>query len=227
MIDQSTLAAASNHIHSLADVPDTRKADYIRYLRELRPEYQDLVSVWLTTGTVPEAELKGISVQRLVAMMSAHPLVAVIMLDRLSKDPDAYRPLIRMENGEFRFVARDAPRGYIPSPPAPSALTQSVAEAVGSHLLAEGFNPPELRFNEGSTARLGSIVASLASAADADDLAEEVEDLRRIVDLAGEIPDEPDRPLSQVQRVGLVLRLLAELATDDLRKIRAEGEGGA
>jgi len=218
----TVLALARNQIRSLPGVTDAFKDEYEEYLRELGPEYQKHAATWVNTGAVPTAELRGMSLERLMRVMDAHPLIAVIMLDRLSKDPDAYRPLIRLSDGILRFVARDAPRGYVSPAPAPSALTVAMAEAVGGYLLSEGIDPPELRLDGSPTASLGIVVSGLASAADSDELAGEVEDLRRMCAAAGEIPDEPAEPLSEVQRIGLVLRLLADLATDDLRAARAE-----
>jgi hypothetical protein len=226
-MDEELLAIADKQIESFNNFSPARRSEYADAMRKLAPAYQDLATEWLTTGAVPATNLKGMTLERVIRMMRAHPLEAIIILDRLAKNPDAYRPVIQLYNGEFRFNVRGEPPGFIPMRPAASPLTEALAGSISDHFHAENVDPPELRLPEAPATAIGTIVASLAGAADADDLAEEVEDLRRIVDLAGEIPDEPDRPLSQVQRVGLVLRLLAELATDDLRKIRAEGEGGA
>jgi hypothetical protein len=226
MMDNTLLTAADEQIREFTDVSDELKSEYASYLRELSPASQKLAATWLTTGTTPQAEHNGMTLERLMRMMAPHPLVAIIMLDRLEKNPDAYRPLIQLRDGELRFNLRDAPAGFEPTRPAISPLTEALAESVSDFLLTERIDPPELRLTGSGPTRLGVVVAGLGSVQDAEELAEAVEDLRRMCAAAGEIPDEPAEPLSEVQRIGLVLRLLADLAADDLSRLTAVDSDG-
>jgi hypothetical protein len=225
MIDDSLLAIADIQIESFNNFTPARRAEHKEAIRGLAPAYQELATEWLTTGVAPSTNLKGMTLERIIRMMRAHPLEAIIILDQLAKDPDAHRPVIQLYENKFRFNVRSEPPGFTPMRPAASSLTEALAESASDYFHGERVDPPELRLPEASTATLGTVVSGLASAADTGELAEEVQDLRRIIDLVGEIPDEPDGPLNELQRIGLVLRLLADLAADDLRKMRAGAQG--
>jgi|GEM_PF-3569272 hypothetical protein len=226
MIDQDLLAIADSQIQALPSVSTARKADYEAYLRRLSPTSEELATAWLTTGTTPAAQHKGMTLELLARILGAHPLVGIIMLDQLAEDPDAYRPLIQLRDGTLRFNLRDAPPGLEPTRPAISPLTEAIAESMSDFLLSMESEPPELGVAGAHPERPGVVVAALASVHDSEELAEAVEDLRRMCAAAGEIPDEPAEPLSEVQRIGLVLRLLADLAADDLSRLTAVDSDG-
>jgi hypothetical protein len=226
MINHSFLAMADKQIQSLPSVGAARKSEYETYLRDLSPTSQELAESWLRTSIVPVFEFKGMTVERLVRVMRAHPLVAIIMLDRLMKDHDVYRPAIRLKDDEFVFVLRDAPSGFVPPKPVASALTTALSEAVSDYLEREEVDPPELRMEAPWPVQLSIVVGGAARAVDVGELVSELDDLRQVIELAGEIPEGTDQPLSEIQRIGLVLRLIEALATDDLRALRAAGNAG-
>jgi hypothetical protein len=223
-MDHDTLIRAEAQLRSLPELSPAKREEHISQLRELSTESQGFVEEWLTTETVPEAKYKGMTVQRLVNTMNTHPLIGIIMLDRLMKNDAAYHPIIRERNGELLFNVRDAPRGFIPPKPVAASLTRKIADTLGDFFYARGIDPPELRLEARWPARLGTTAAGVARSMTTGDLEIELNKLRQVIALAGEIPAETDQPLTEIQRIGLALRLIEALAADDLRTLRPAAE---
>jgi hypothetical protein len=220
-MDDDTLLTAQRQLQSIPGLNTSRRDECIAGLRHLSARSQESVEAWVGSGVVPSFAYKGLTVERLVEVMKVHPLVGIIMLDRLMKDSSAYRPVIREREGRLTFTLRDAPRGSRPSRPLAAPLTRAAAESVGQYFYSESIDPPELHRDGPWPVRLSTTVTGVTRAVTIEDFEIELDKLRQVIELAGDAPTTADPPWSEIQRIGLVLRLIEALATDDLRALRA------
>jgi hypothetical protein len=162
------------------------------------------------------------SVTALVETLQTHPLVAIVMLDRLSKDPTAFEMVIGERQGNLTFVLRDAARGQPAAELVTSTLTRKIAEVAGRYIRDRNVDPTELRVpNSQFPEPLWAVVAVLAQATSEKDLAAALEKLGKITRLTRMAGGTAEVRLTEADRVGLVLRSIETLATDDLRALRA------
>jgi hypothetical protein len=194
-------------------------------LKNFSPDHLEFLASWLDSSNIPQFEYRGMSVKDIVETIGSHPLVAIIMLDRLTRDSSAFRMIIGERGGRLVFVLRDAPPGHRPAAPVSSALTKAITDSFSGFLQANDIDPTELQFGASMLPEpLWAIVALVARTTSESGLEGALKNIRERVQIAGDLPEHTDEALSELQRIGLVLRLIDALATDDLRKLRASAK---
>jgi hypothetical protein len=218
-MNETVLAEAERRIREIPEIRADTISRSLADLREISPANEWLVTDWLTSGTIPAFEYKGLSVTALVDALKTHPLFAIIMLDKLMKDEHAFSLIIGQRDGQFVFTSRDA---ILDPPPEPAAdgLTRTLAETAAGYLRRHEIDPPELSTGGDLRSPLWTAVIEAARVTTREDLEETVDGLREIIELAesAEGAGDDEGALTEVGRVALVLRAIERLAADDLRR---------
>jgi hypothetical protein len=227
-MNEQTLAAATHQIHAIPDISSERAASASTDLLNLSAASGKLVDRWIKTGSIPAFELKGLSLREVVDTLGIHPLLAIIMLDKLSKDSKAFSLIVREQGGRLRFVSRDVPARHLPHPVA-SELTRTVAQAAAEYFRESHTDPEELKLSSPLPQRLWPTTASPARSTSREALKASGEKLRKVVARAEEVEaagageagagEAGAGGLSEVGRIALVLRTIERLVADDLRRL--------
>jgi len=206
---------------ALLDLDHSSKAARSADLDRFSPANIGHLAFWLDSGKIPPFEYMGMSVSDIVDAIGAHPLVAIIMLDSLTKNTNSYRLIIAERDGRLVFVMRDAtPTQEFPEPVA-SALTSTITDAVSKFFREENISPQALQLDDSLFPEpLWATIKTVASVTSKSDLEAAVQRLDKLIEKISERPEGSTENLRELERIGLVIRLIRSLADDDCRRLR-------